>query len=78
VEPTKELVDDLLRERVLRARGMSPDEKLASGGKLFAYAAEITKAGIREQMPNATEKDVERILAQRLELRRRLEERPWN
>ena len=78
MEPTQELVDELFRERVMRARNMSPEEKLEAGGKLFAFAAEITKSGIRHQFPGISEERVNEILSERLALRKRLEETPWN
>lgn len=74
MEPTKELIDDLYRERVLRARRMSPEEKLLAGAQLFEMACSVTMDGIRMQHPDADEMQVRRILAQRLVLRRRLEE----
>jgi hypothetical protein len=55
LEPTKELVDAIFRERVLRARATPPGEKLLDGPRLFDYACRVTKAGIRHQYPSATE-----------------------
>jgi hypothetical protein len=77
MEPTQELIDDIYREKVRRARRMKPEAKLLAGIELFEYAAEITKAGIRSQFPLADEKEVLRILRERLALRERLEGRPW-
>jgi hypothetical protein len=74
MEPTKELIDDLYRERVLRARRMSPEEKFLAGPRLFDMACRIARDGIRDQNPGATNEQVEEILLQRLALRRRLEE----
>ena len=73
MESIQELADDIFRERVLRARAMSPEDKLSSGFELFEFACEITRAGIRHQFPHAAEGDVEHILAQRLALKERLE-----
>jgi hypothetical protein len=66
MEPTKELLDSLYRERVMRARRMSPQDKLLAGAQLFDYACAITKAGIRSQHPEADEEGVLEILRQRL------------
>jgi hypothetical protein len=74
MEPTQELIDDIYRERVLRARRMSPEEKILAGPQLFDYACRITRDGIRDQNPGATDEQVETILLQRLALRQRLEE----
>ena len=73
MEPTRELVAAIYRERVLRARRTPPQEKLLAGPRLFEMACELTKAGIRHQHPEADEDQVRRILAQRLALRERLE-----
>ena len=72
MEPTKELIDAIYRERVLRARRTPPEEKILAGPRLFDYACRITKDGIRSQHPDASEQEVEQILLQRLALRRRL------
>ncbi len=76
MNPSKELTDLLFREEVLRARAMSPDEKLFAGAQLFDRACRIMLDGIRAQYPAADEEEVQRILRQRLELARRLERSP--
>lgn len=73
MEPTQDLIDDLYRERVLRAREMSPEEKFLAGPRLFEMASRIVMDGIRHQHPDADEARVRQILAQRLALRERLE-----
>ncbi len=75
MEPSRQLVDEIYRERVRRARAMTADEKFVAGPELFEYACEITMDGIREQHPQADEAEVRRILAERLALRRKFEER---
>jgi hypothetical protein len=72
MEPTQELADEIYRERVLRARAMSPEEKLLAGPRLFEMACRITMDGIRSQNPGVDEVRVREILAQRLALRERL------
>ena len=72
--PTQELIDEIYREKVLRARAMSPEEKLLDGPRLFEMGCEISKSGIRAQYPDADEAEVLRILKDRLKLARRLEE----
>lgn len=74
--PTQELVDALFRERVLSARQESPAEKLLDGPRLFDWCCRIVTDGIRNQFPDADEQRVQEILAQRIELMRRLENRP--
>jgi hypothetical protein len=57
---------------------MSPEEKLFAGAELFDYACEITKAGIRDQFPEADEEEVLRILRERLVLAERLHRFPFS
>ena len=73
MKPTKELIDELYRERVLRARRTPPEEKLLAGPRLFERACRIMRDGIQDQYPDANEQTVSRILAERLTLARRLE-----
>lgn len=73
MEPTQELIDDIYRERVLRARRADPGQKLMDGPRLFDWACKITAAGIRDQFPDADEDRVQQILRDRLEWRRRIE-----
>ena len=75
MQPTKELIDEIYRERVVRARRTPPQEKFLAGAELFEFACKVTVAGIRNQFPDASEERVREILRQRLELGRRLEER---
>lgn len=70
MEPTKQLIDDLYREKVERARRMSPWEKLMAGPDLFDSACAWTKAGIRMQHPDADEERIRELLIERIELQR--------
>ncbi len=54
---------------------MTAEEKFVAGARLFEYACRITLDGIRHENPGASEAEVRRILAQRLALRRKMEER---
>ncbi len=72
MEPTKELIDALFRERVLRARRTPPEEKILAGPRLFERACRIARDGIRNQHPGATDEEVEEILRQRLAVGKRL------
>jgi hypothetical protein len=55
VEPSKEVIDQLYRERVLRARAMPPEEKLVMGLRLFDRSCRIMADGIRGEFPGAGE-----------------------
>ena len=73
MEPTRELGGQLDRDEVLAARAMTPEEKLLAGPRLFDFACRIAQDGIRLQFPDADEQRVRQILAERVELGRRLE-----
>jgi len=67
------LAEEIYRDRVLRARRTSPEERFLAGEELFDYACSITLAGIHHQFPMATETECQAILADRLALREKLE-----
>ena len=67
------LADAIYRERIIRARNASPEEKILAGQWLFEAACEITLAGIRDQNPAITEEQCRQILRDRLAWRRRRE-----
>ena len=71
--PYAALADELFRERVLRARATSPEEKFIAGEELFEYASAITLAGIQDQNPEFTEAECRRELNRRLEWRERMD-----
>ena len=74
MQPDQAVVDDLLRERVERARAMSPEEKLLAGPRLFERSCRIMADGLRHEHPEASEEQIQELLRQRLELVRKLEE----
>jgi hypothetical protein len=76
MEPTKELVDQLYRERVEAARRMKPEDKLRAGLQLFELSSKIMADGIRGQFPEADDQRVQQIMCDRLALSRRCENAP--
>ncbi|MCE9545143.1 MAG: hypothetical protein K8T25_06455 [Planctomycetia bacterium] len=72
MQPDSQLIRDLFREKVERARRMSDTEKILAGPRLFERSCRIMCDGIRNEYPDATEIDVQRILRERLALVRRL------
>ena len=76
MQPTRELIDQLYREEVLRARNMGGDEKMLEGGRLFDRACRLMAEGIRDQFPDVDDERLQQILRERLDLLRRLETRP--
>jgi len=69
-------IDDLYLERVERARQQTFEEGFLAGGELFELGCEFMAAGIRMQFPEADAGRVRQIIAERLALGRRLENRP--
>jgi hypothetical protein len=74
MSPDQPLIDQIYREKVLRARRMSPEEKLGAAYALFETACEMTKAGIRAQHPAADESRVAELLRERLRIGQLLDE----
>ena len=75
MQPTKELVDAIDRDRIRAARRMRPEDKLWAGAQLFDEVCERMKAGIRMQFPDADEPRVMEIHRERLRRLREFEER---
>jgi hypothetical protein len=74
MDPTPENLAALRRERIERARRMSPEQKLLAGPRLFSVAIECMRAGIRLTHPDGDETQIRAIIRQRLEKKRRREE----
>lgn len=73
--PSQALMDDIFREKIVRARGLTPDQRLRIGMDLFETSIGLMKDGIRWQFPGSTAEDVQRILNERLEWMRKYEDR---
>ena len=70
----KPLADAIFRERVERARRMTPGQKIALGFTLFEQSCGLMRSGIHMQFPDADETEVQRIFRQRLDTLRRIHE----
>ena len=68
------LMDEIFREKVLRARQQSPGEKLADGFALFDEALIWMRAGVRGQFPQFDEAQVEAEVHRRIARIRQVEE----
>lgn len=68
MEPTKELIDELDRQDVERARQMTFAQKFMAGAELFEHACAISRSGIRMQHPEFDEQQVEEELRRRLRI----------
>ena len=60
------MADALYREEVMRARVMSPGDKLLEGPRLFERARRLMIDGIHHQHPELDEAGVHALLANRL------------
>lgn len=74
MEPTRDLIDSIDRDRIARARRESLGQKMWEGPKLFEGVVERMKMGIRLQFPNASESEVLDILWQRLRRLRQVQD----
>jgi hypothetical protein len=61
------LADALYREGVLRARAMSPEDRLLEGPRLFERACRIMTDGIRHQHPDLDAGGIAAVLRERLD-----------
>jgi hypothetical protein len=73
MEATPELIDDIYLEKVLRARATPIAEKLLDGFRLYKFASEAVRMGVRAQNPHATPEELELLIRERFELIQRLE-----
>jgi hypothetical protein len=63
------------KQAVLRARAMTPEERLLEGSRLFEEECEQMRTGIRREMPGSCVEFVRLELCARLDRRREEEER---
>jgi Rv0078B-related antitoxin len=77
MEPTPENLARLRRERILRARRMTPEQKLTAGPQLFSLAVECMRTGVRLQHPHADDNQVRTLVRERLTRQRLKDERPF-
>ncbi len=65
-------------ERTRAARSMSIEQRLLASAELFDELCARLRDGIRSQFPEAGELNVERILLERIEIARKLEQSPMS
>ena len=76
VEPTPELVEALYREKVLRARRMTPQRRIEVGAELSDLGRQMMREAILRQNPAATEQEIRLEMRYRFNLARKLEDIP--
>jgi hypothetical protein len=74
VEPNKQLADEEFRQRVLRARNMTLEEKIEAGWQLFEQECRAMADEIRREHPELDEQQVQARLTQKLNLLRQQDE----
>ena len=72
---TLALQQAIRREKVLRARAMTEEERLVATLDQIELAFEWMLEGVKQQFPDISEEEARRILAQRLDRQRRREDR---
>ena len=68
------LIDDIYRNRILRARETPAAEKFATGWALFEDVAQLMRVGIRHRHSEASPEEVENILYKQLNLLQQAQE----
>ena len=74
MDPSQELVDQLYRQEILRARRIPPDQRLLDGMRLFERSCGLMMDGIRDEQPDADEQQVTEILIKRISRLRKIDE----
>jgi len=72
---TLALQQAIRREKVLRARSMTEEEKLVATLDQIELAFEWMLEGVKQQHPGISEDEAQRILSERLDRQRRREDR---
>lgn len=74
VNPHQPLIDELYLEEVLRAREETMEHKFLMTFELSDLAMEFGRAGVRAQLPGATQEEWEKEWQRRLRIARELDD----
>jgi hypothetical protein len=66
---------DPIRSRIAQAASLSPEERILAGLEHSELAIRVVKDGIRDQNPLADDTTIMRLLTERIELMRRIQNR---
>lgn len=69
------LMDAIRRDRVIRARRQSPEQRFAEAMEMTDFAFEVMEASVKDSHPGADDETVTRILRDRLARLRKREDR---
>ena len=64
-----------IRSRVAQASNTSPEQRVLAGLEHSELAIRVVEDGIRDQNPLADDSTIKRLLAERIELMRRIQDR---
>ncbi len=73
-EDINQLADAIYRDKVLRARKLTMDEKLSDGFEMFDLSCRLMADGVRYQLGLTDEQEVWRAVAKRLSIVRKMDE----
>ena len=65
----------MVRDRVKQAANVSSEERILAGLRHSDLSMQVVEDGIRHQNPEATDKQIQQLLMERVDLMRRLERR---
>lgn len=74
-EAIDQLADAIHRDRVLRARALTMDERLRDGLECYDLSLRLMADGVRHQFQSADESEVWAKVRERLDIVRKIEER---
>jgi len=74
MEPDQRLIDEIYREKVMRARSMSPARRAEIGAELSDVSGRMMREAIRRQFPQVSEAQIHELMRERIELARRLDD----
>ncbi|MDA8745666.1 hypothetical protein N9N28_13620 [Rubripirellula amarantea] len=66
---------DPIRSRIAQAASTSPEQRMLAGLEHSELAIRVVEDGIRDQNPRADDATITRLLAERIELMRRMQDR---
>lgn len=69
------MMDEIFREKVLRARATSPAKRFLEGFDLLETGLSLMRDGVRAQHPEFTSEQVDTEISRRFALVRKIEER---
>lgn len=73
--PDKAFLDEIYRRKILHSRKLTPEQRITGALELSDTVARIIREGVRDQFPEASEEEVQRLFIERVRRVKRLHER---